>query len=307
MINQNILVTGGHGLVGSYFKYGFIKPKRKDYDLRKEYDVLEMFKKYKPEYVIHLAARVGGIKANSDFIGDFYYDNIKINTNVLEAAKTFRVKKLVSLLSTCVFPAKSPYPLTENEIHNGQPHESNFGYAYAKRMLDVQSRAYRKQFGCNFITAIPNNLYGKRDNFNLESSHVIPAIIRKIWEAKITKKEEVLLWGDGSPLREFTYAKDVKNILLFLLDKYNSEDPINIGNTIEHSIAYTANTIKEILEYKGKIIWNGELNGQLRKPSSNQKLVELGWDVNSYTTFTEGLTKTCSWFIKNYPDKIYHL
>jgi GDP-L-fucose synthase len=299
------LITGGNGLVGSYFKDSFfIKPSRKEFDLCNENDVFRMFKKYQPDYVIHLAARVGGIKANSDFIGEFYYDNIKMNTNILECARYFEVKKLISLLSTCVFPHKSPYPLLESEIHNGEPHFTNFGYAYAKRMLDVQSRSYRQQFGCNFITAIPNNLYGKRDNFNLENSHVIPAIIRKIWEAKLTEKDTVEFWGDGSALREFTYAKDIKNIILFLLEKYNSEEPINIGNTVEYSIAYTVKKIAEILDYKGRITWNGQLNGQLRKPSSNEKLIKLGWNPDSYTPIDEGLKKTCSWFIKNYPNKI---
>lgn len=304
MKNSEILITGGSGLVGSYFNDNFIKPNSKLFDLRSDTDTFKLFKYYEPKYVIHLAAKVGGLKANSDYIGDFYTDNIKINTNVLEASKQFKVKKVVSLLSTCVYPDKAPYPLTECDIHSGEPHLSNFGYAYAKRMLEVQSRAYRQQYGCNFITAIPNNLYGKRDNFNLENSHVIPAIIRKIWEAKLLNKSSVEFWGDGSPLREFTYAKDIKKILLFLLENYDNKDPINIGNTVEYSIAYIVNLIAKILDYNGEIVWNNKNNGQLRKPSNNTKLIDLGWKKEYYTDFEEGLTKTCSWFIKNYPDKI---
>ena len=163
---------------------------------------------------------MGGLKANLNNLGSFYYENIIINSNVLEASRKFNVKKVVSLLSTCVYPDKITYPLTEEQIHNGKPHDSNYGYAYAKRMLDVQSQAYRDQYGCNFITAIPNNLFGENDNFDLENSHLIPAIIRKVHEAKMNNSD-IILWGDGSPLREFTYSKDLAKIILFLLNNYD--------------------------------------------------------------------------------------
>jgi GDP-L-fucose synthase len=170
-------------------------------------------------------------------------------------------------------------------------------------MLDVQSRAYREQYGCNFITAIPNNLYGENDNFDLEDSHVIPALIRKVWEAKINKEPSVFCWGDGSPLREFTYSEDIARILLFLMENYNDPEPINIGNTEEYSIKQVVEIICSILEYDGEIVWQTDKpSGQHRKPSCNQKLLDLGWEKEDYVSLEEGLKKTCEWFIMTYPN-----
>ncbi len=259
----------------------------------------------KNKNIIHLAARVGGVKANTDFIADFYIENSIINRKILEYANTGKAKKVVSLLSTCVYPDAPyvTYPLTEDQLHMGPPHHSNFGYAYSKRMVDVMSRAYRQQYGCNFITAIPNNLYGENDNFDLENSHAIPALTRKIWEAKIGGKSSVEVWGDGSPLREFTYSYDIAKILLFLLEKYDEPHPINIGNTQEYSISEVVEILCDILDYDGKIMWNtSKPNGQHRKPSSNKKLLDLGWKESNYTPLKEGLKKTCEWFKINYPN-----
>jgi len=299
---MNVLVTGGAGMVGSAFKRVLSTA---HYPTRQEMDLLQSLDFSKIENIIHLAAKVGGIQANMSSMGDFYYENEKINQNVLQGAKNAGVKKVVSLLSTCVYPDASyvTYPLTEDQLHMGPPHSSNFGYAYAKRMVDVMSRAYRQQYGCNFITAIPNNLYGENDNFDLENSHVIPALMRKIWEAKINKKPFVECWGDGSPLREFTYSEDIAHILLFLLKHYNEPKPINIGNTDEYSIKEVVEMLCKFLEYDGEIIWNTDKPaGQYRKPSSNQKLLDLGWNKNGYTPLAEGLKKTCKWFIIKYPD-----
>jgi GDP-L-fucose synthase len=165
------------------------------------------------------------------------------------------------------------------------------------------SRAYRQQYGCNFITAIPNNLYGENDNFDLENSHVIPAIIRKIWEAKIDNSPSIECWGNGSPLREFTYSQDIAHILLFLMKKYDEPEPINIGNTEEYSIKEVVEIICNIIEYKGNVVWNTDKpSGQYRKPSSNKKLLDLGWKNEWYTPLQKGLKKTCEWFIMNYPN-----
>jgi GDP-L-fucose synthase len=235
------LVTGGTGMVGhamnSLFP-DFSYPSSKSWDLTSPIWAEKMMIHEWPDRVIHLAAKVGGVQGNTKCIGDFYYENMMINSNVVEACKLVKVKKLVSLLSTCVYPDAPyvKYPLTEDQLHMGPPHSSNYGYAYAKRMLDVQSRAYRQQYGCNFITAIPNNLYGEYDNFDLENGHVIPALIRKIWEAKIRNLPRVEVWGDGSPLREFTYSGDVAKILVWLMDHYDGEEPVNIGSTTEISI-----------------------------------------------------------------------
>jgi len=258
---------------------------------------------FKPHYVVHLAAKVGGIQANMSEMGDFYYDNTMINTNVLESCRLYKVKKMVSLLSTCIYPDKVNYPLTEDQIHNGEPHHSNFGYAYAKRMLDVESRAYRQQYSCNYICAVPNNLYGENDNYDLENSHVIPALTRKIWEAKINNTPHIEVWGDGSPLREFTYSGDIAKILLFLLENYNEPEPINIGNTEEYSISGVVEMLCRILQYDGEIIWNKNMpNGQQRKPSNNKKLLDIGWKKEYYTPIEEGLRNVCKWFVESYPD-----
>tara|TARA_R110002110_G_scaffold409228_1_gene631378 strand:- start:868 stop:1794 length:927 start_codon:yes stop_codon:yes gene_type:complete len=302
---NNTLVTGGTGMVGLALQRLIpeaIFISSKQYDLRKNKDVERMFSYYEPEQVIHLAARVGGIKANMDYMADFYLDNILINTNVLQNAHRYKTKKLVSLLSTCVYPDNSKYPLTEDQVHNGIPHSTNFAYAHAKRMLDVQSRAYRKQYGCNFITAIPNNLFGENDNFDLENSHVIPAIIRKIHEAKQIGSD-VALWGNGRPKREFTYSMDLAEVLLFLLEHYDNPEPINVGNTGEHSIKDIATTISDILQFDGEIKWDrNKPSGQYRKPSDNSKLLELGWHQENYSNLRESLKNVCEWFIINYPN-----
>jgi GDP-L-fucose synthase len=307
---MRVLVTGASGMVGHAFRKNIILPENCDFifvgskncDLANRGATFKLFKETSPDYVIHLAARVGGIKSNMDFVGEFYTQNILMNTNVIDASHTLGVKKVISLLSTCIYPDLATYPLTEDQIHNGAPHKSNFGYAYAKRMLDIHSRAYRQQYGSNFITAVPNNLFGENDNFDLENSHVIPAMIRKMWEAKLNNKD-VVLWGDGSPLREFTYSKDLTEILLFLMEHYDDHHPINVGNTHEISIKEVAETIADILEFKGEIIWDTtKPKGQFRKPSDNSKLMGLGWREENYTPLKEALTNMCKWFIINYPN-----
>ncbi|HAI39125.1 MAG TPA: GDP-L-fucose synthase, partial [Maribacter sp.] len=182
LMRKQIVVTGGTGMLGHALRnvlHTGIYLSSKDGDLRDKRQTEAIFEKYKPEIVIHMAGKVGGIKANMNHLGEFYYDNIMINTNVLEASRKYNVQKVLSVLSTCVYPDDIKYPLTEEQIHNGRPHHSNYAYAHAKRMLDVQSRAYRQQYGCNFITVVPNNLFGIHDNFDLQNSHVLPAMIRK--------------------------------------------------------------------------------------------------------------------------------
>ena len=291
-------------MVGSAFhrvstNHNFVYVGSRDYNLCSAEECQQMLKDHNPSAIIHLAAKVGGIKANMDHLGDFYRENILINTNVLEAARTNDVEKVVSLLSTCVYPDKVNYPLTPDQIHDGRPHFSNYAYAYVKRMLDVQSRAYRHQYGCNYITAIPNNLFGEHDNFDLENSHVLPAMIRKMYEAQ-QSSAPVTLWGDGSPLREFTYSLDLARALILLLDSYDEPYPINVGNTYEISIKEVAAKVAEKIGFEGEIIWNTEMpSGQYRKPSDNSKFKEL-FNMG-YTSIDEALTNTCKWFIINYP------
>jgi|TARA_R110000824_G_scaffold5670_6_gene26066 GDP-L-fucose synthase len=300
-----ILITGGTGMIGTAFREYLPQAyylSSKECDLKNLEQACDIINKYKPERVIHLAARVGGVSANSSFLGEFYFENCLINTNTLESCRKNNVKKVLSLLSTCIFPDKVVYPITEDQLHNGEPHASNFAYAYAKRMLDVQSRAYRKQYGCNYITAVPNNLYGEHDNFDLEQSHVIPAIIRKVYEAK-KHNQKVVLWGDGSPLREFTYSKDLAKVLLFLMDNYSGENPINVGTLEEINIKQIASIIADELRYDGEIVWDTtKPAGQFKKPSDKKQIQSLGWTQDRYLSFAEGIKKTCEWFKENYPN-----
>jgi len=297
------LITGGTGMVGYAFgDYDVLRVGSSDYDLTSFEQCVAMIEENQVERIIHLAARVGGVKGNMDYVGTFFRDNILMNTNLLEAARITKVEKVLSLLSTCIYPDAASYPLTETSVHEGPPHESNFGYAYAKRMLHIQSLAYRKEWGCNFTVAIPNNLYGANDNFDKVCSHVIPSMIRKIHEAKLEGRDEIILWGDGTPLREFTYAKDTARSLLWLLDNYEDSNPVNIGFTKEYSIKEVAGYIMKEMEFDGKIKWDISMpKGQHRKPSNNTKFLELYPDFK-YTKLSEGLAETCKWFKESYPN-----
>jgi GDP-L-fucose synthase len=298
------LVTGASGLLGSEI----VKKSENCIGLSsKDCNLLENdfygFLDPKPGVVIHCAAKVGGVKANTESSSDFFEENMKINSNVMRGCKK-RGVKLVSILSTCIYPDAGyvKYPLTEDQLHLGPPHKSNFGYAYAKRMADIQSRAYRQQYNCNFITVIPNNLYGPNDNYDLNSGHVIPALIRKFHDAVINNKKEVEIWGTGNPLREFTFARDAAEIILWLSENYDGEDPVNIGNTDQISIKYLSETIADIFAFDGKIMFNTEKpDGQYKKPSSNEKLKSLGWS-GKYTPLREGLEETISHYSREYPN-----
>jgi GDP-L-fucose synthase len=266
-----------------------------DFNKTKEY-----FLNTKPEKVIHLAAVVGGVGSNSTHPGHFFRDNILINTNVLEAARLAEVKKLISLMSTCVFPDQTEYPLNEKNLHNGPPHPSNFGYAYAKRMMDVQSRAYRQEWGCNFITAIPTNIYGPNDNFSITDGHVLPALIHKIYLAKIDNSD-LLVWGSGQPLREFIYADDVAKLIIWALDNYNEGSPIIFSPGTEVSIRELSELVANKMNFTGKIIFDqSKPDGQFKKPSDNTKLKKL-YPEFLFTPLAEGLGATINWFNNNYP------
>ena len=304
---MKILITGGTGMVGSAFKeiksnHDLILVGSKDYDLIEKESVYNMIEDASPDAIIHLAAKVGGVKGNTDFIADYFYENILINTNVLNAAKDLKIPKVLSLLSTCIYPDDPSYPLTEDQIHDGEPHKSNFGYAYAKRMLEVHSRAIRSQYGLNYITAVPNNIYGPCDNFDLNNSHVVPAMIRKIHESKTLDRKLEDFWGSGKPLREFTYSKNIAEALILLVEKYEEEKPINIGNTTQITIRQLAETIKEIYNLDQEIVWDtSKPEGQYKKPSSNNNFIELFPDFQ-YTSLKDGLQETIDWFKKEYPD-----
>lgn len=293
------IITGGTGLIGSAFNDGVkLSSKR---DLR-DYDKAKFaIAMYKPDVVIHCAAKVGGVGANMEFPADFFMDNIRMNTNVIQACHELKIPKLVSFLSTCVFPDKVEYPLDETKIELGPPHQSNYAYAYAKRMADVQIRAFNKQYGTKFFSVIPCNVYGPNDNFSLEVGHVIPMLIHKCYLAKKNRKT-FEVWGDGTPLREFVYSKDVANIVDLLIQKYEGTDPVIISNPTEYSIKQVVDLIVEYMGFKGKVKWlTDKPNGQRRKPSSNAKLLSIIGDYE-FTTLEKGLKESIEWFILNYPN-----
>jgi GDP-L-fucose synthase len=306
LAGEKILVTGGTGMVGRALQKvlpdaAYVGSK---YDLTKYDQVVKLFEKEKPKYVIHLAAKVSGMKGNMNAVAEHYTENVLMNTNVLEVSRIYKVEKLLSVLSTCVYPEDTEYPMVEENIHNGEPHSTNLGYGFSKRMLDVQARAYRRQYNCNFVNIIPNNLFGEHDNFHLEESHVIPSVIRKIYEAKRAEIGFVKLWGTGEPLREFTYSGDLAKIIVSMFNDYDEEYPINVGNPGEYSIKEIAFVISQILDYKGMILWDTrESDGQYRKPSDNSKFLNYDWHEESgYTDFKVALEQTCQWFLENYPN-----
>lgn len=301
------LVLGGTGLLGVEFKgENFKLVGSRDVNLMNREETLTFFRKMKDdgvERVIHTAAKVGGLKANIDNPVDFFDENVRMNVNVVEASHKSSLK-LVSVLSTCVYPSAEyvKYPLTEDQLHVGPAHESNFGYAYAKRMLEVQTRAYRKQFGSKFISVIPNNLYGPNDNYDLDNGHVVPSLIRKFYEAKINGHSQVNVWGSGTPLREFTFARDIADIILWVSDNYDGDEPVNIGNSDQISIKNLALVIGEEVGFDGATVFDtSRPDGQHEKPSSNRKLRSLGWE-GEYTPLRVGLRETIKSFVDRYPN-----
>ena len=301
-IQDKVLVTGGTGMVGTALQK--IMPHAtyvgSGHDLTKFESTLQLFEETKPEYVIHLAAKVSGMKGNMDALGTHYTENVYMNTNVLEASRLYDVKKVLSVLSTCIYPELATLPYVEEDIHLGMPHYGNIGYGFSKRMLDIQAKAYRDQYGSNFINIIPNNLFGENDNFSLFDSHVIPSMIRKFYEGN-KNSTDITLWGDGSPLREFTYSNDLAEIIVFMFNNYNSPEPLNVGNTGEHSINQISAIICEHFGFMNEIIWNPNVpNGQSRKPSDNTKFINLGWSNDKYIDFKTAVKSTCDWFVENY-------
>ena len=295
-----VLVTGGYGMVGSAME-SQIKLSRETCDLTNPKQTEKLFQLIKPDGVIHCAGKVGGIGGNSNYKGEYFYDNLMINTNVIEASRKAGVKNLVAFLSTCVFPDKVKYPLTVDQIQLGEPHESNYPYAYAKRMADVQIRAYREQYGINYTSIIPSNIYGPNDNFSLEHGHVMPMLIHKLYLAK-KNKTDFTVWGSGKPLREFIYSKDIAKIAEWALFNYEGTDPLIISGDEEISIKDLVGLLVDEFKFKGKVIFDKtKPDGQLRKPSDNSKIKELMPDFE-YTPFEQGIKETVNWFIENYDE-----
>ncbi|CDS06741.1 Putative GDP-L-fucose synthase [Lichtheimia ramosa] len=317
MSESVILVTGGSGLVGKAIQWVIENDKSerygkrpgekwvfltsKDGDLRKAEDTKAIFEKYKPTHVIHLAAMVGGLFKNMKYKLDFLRENMLINDNVLETSKQYNVQKVVSCLSTCIFPDKTTYPIDETMVHNGPPHESNFGYAYGKRMIDVQNRAYHDQYGCNFTSVIPTNVFGPHDNYSLEDSHVLPGLTHKCYLAKKNGTPFVVS-GTGKPLRQFIYSRDLAKLFIWTLREYQEIDPIilSVGEKDEVSIKDVADAIVKALDFKGDYSFDtSRADGQYKKTASNEKLMKYIPDFE-FTPFEQAVQESVDWFVANY-------
>ena len=302
--NKRVLLTGGAGFLGSYIvrklkekgcKNIFI-PYIEDYDLVKMEDVKRAYRNSKPDIVIHLAAKVGGIEANRGSPGSFFYDNLMMGAQLMEVGRQERVEKFVALGTICAYPKFTPVPFKEENIWNGYPEETNAPYGLAKKMLLVQSQAYRQQYGFNSIFLLPVNLYGPGDNFDLTNSHVIPALIRKCIEAKKRGLKEMIVWGTGKPTREFLYVEDAAEGIILAAEKYNKSEPVNLGAGFEISIKDLVKLVAKLTGFKGKIIWDkGKPDGQPRRCLDTKKAKqEFGFKAK--TSFEEGLKKVISWY-----------
>ncbi|KAG5176682.1 GDP-4-keto-6-deoxy-D-mannose epimerase-reductase [Tribonema minus] len=306
------MVTGGTGLVGqgieewvstdptAQAEEEYIFLSSKDGNLLNMAECRAIFEKHAPTHVIHLAAKVGGLFNNLKYKVEFYRENMLINDNVMECCRIYKVQKLVSCLSTCVFPDKTTYPIDETMVHAGPPHSSNEGYAYAKRMIDVMNRCYRDEYGCNFTSVIPTNIYGKHDNFSIDGGHVIPGLIHKCFLAE-KNGTPFTIWGSGSPLRQFIYNVDLGALMVWVLRSYDSVDPIilSVGEEDEVSIADAARMVAKGMAYSGEVVFDTtKADGQFKKTASNARLRALRPDFK-FTPMAQGLAETCAWFKAN--------
>lgn len=306
-LDAKIYVAGHRGLVGSAIVRNLeakgykniICRTHKELDLTNQEDVRRFFEEEKPEYVFLAAAKVGGIHANNTYPADFIYDNLMIQNNVIKAAHDFEVKKLLFLGSTCIYPKMAPQPIKEEYLLTGSLEETNEAYAVAKIAGLEMCKFFKRQYGDNFISCMPTNLYGPNDNFDLKNSHVLPALIRKFHEAKVNNSEAVEVWGTGTPLREFLYVDDMADACVFLMENYDGEQHVNIGTGEEVSIRELAETVKEVVGFDGELVFNTEMpDGTPRKLTTVDKLHGLGWKHK--VSLNEGIQLAYNWFLKNY-------
>ncbi|MCC6710918.1 MAG: GDP-L-fucose synthase [Candidatus Pacebacteria bacterium] len=303
--NKTILITGGAGFLGSHLvaqikeknPKKIIIPRSKDYDLREKTVCAKLVKNV--DVVIHLAANVGGIGYNQEFPGTLFYDNLMMGIHLMEEARKAKVKKFVGIGTICAYPKFTPVPFKEENLWNGYPEETNAPYGLAKKMLLVQSQAYKQQYNFNSIYLLPVNLYGPGDNFDPKSSHVIPALIKKFVEAKEKNKPAVEIWGTGKPTREFLYVEDAARAIVLATEKYNNAEPVNLGSSFEISIRELAQTVKKVVGYKGKVVFNTDKpDGQPRRKLDVSKAKkEFGFE--SEINFEDGLKKTVAWYERN--------
>jgi GDP-L-fucose synthase len=302
--DKRVVVTGGAGFLGSFVVEQLgakgcrqvIVPRSRDYDLVNMEDVHRLYAEATPDILIHLAARVGGIGANQANPGRFFYDNLMMGAQLIEEGRQQRLQKFVAIGTICAYPKFAPVPFNEDDLWTGYPEETNAPYGLAKKMMLVQSQAYRQQYGFNSIVLLPVNLYGPRDNFDLATSHVIPALIRKCVEAREAGASEIVVWGDGSPTREFLYAEDAAEGIILAAEQYNDPQPLNLGTGEEISIKALAGMIAGEVGYQGRIAWdNTKPNGQPRRCLDVSRIKQaIGFQARH--ALRDGLRKTIAWY-----------
>ncbi len=304
LASKRIVVTGGAGFLGKHLIADLknqgctdvFVPRKRDYDLTEQSAVERLYEDAKPDLVFHLAAQVGGIGANQHNPGRFFYDNLQMGVHLIEVGRRVGVEKLVIAGTICAYPKHTPIPFREDELWNGYPEETNAPYGIAKKALLVMSEAYRQQYGLNSIVLFPVNLYGPHDNFDLESSHVIPAMIRKCVEAQREGKQTVTFWGDGSPTREFLYVEDCARAFSLAAEQYDSSHAINVGAGFEISMQDLASKIAAATSFTGEIIWDTtKPNGQPRRMLNTER-AKQHFGFSAQTEFNDGLRKTISWY-----------
>jgi GDP-L-fucose synthase len=305
--SRRVCVTGGAGFLGSYILEGLKQrgardvyvPLIEEVDLVQQRDILTVLDRANPDVVLHLAAHVGGIGANRMHPAEFFYDNLMMGVQLMHECWKRGIEKFVALGTVCAYPKFTPVPFREEDLWNGYPEETNAPYGLAKKMMLVQSQSYRQQYGFNSIFLVPVNMYGPRDNFNLQTSHVIPALIRKCVEAREQGRAEVVLWGDGSPTREFIFARDAAEGILLAAEHYNASDPVNLGSGREMSIRDLAALIARLTGFTGRFVWDtNQPNGQPRRALDTSKAEAL-FGFRARTSFEEGLRETVDWYMAN--------
>jgi GDP-L-fucose synthase len=305
--DKRVVVTGGAGFLGSFVCEGLrargakevFVPRIEDYDLTDVAAVRRLYTDARPDIVLHLAAEVGGIGANQANPGRYFYANMAMGLNMIEEGRKAGLRKFVQVGTVCAYPKFTPVPFHEEDLWNGYPEETNAPYGLAKKMMLVQSQSYRQQYGFNSIFLLPVNMYGPRDNFNLETSHVIPALIRKCVEAKKEGRAEVVLWGDGTPTREFIFADDAAEGILLATERYDDSQPVNLGSGREISIRDLAALIGRLTGYEGRFVWDASKpNGQPRRALDTSKAEAL-FGFRAQTTFEDGLRRTVDWYLAN--------